>query len=708
MIRPFLIALTILVGLSLSAQKSSENGWTLPTKDTLRVLVLFVEIEYDTLPELDGLPNGKEVWPKGGLPTYADSLFDPHYREEPYALMSEYYRECSLGNLVVLGDYVPALFSVPYSSAGRRGYNSIFKNVSTQLEEFGVLLTSRGLTLKDFDLWLDNPGSGRPKIPSDTSFTGVDHAMILIRNYHKLPKGNGRASGSSFGIIGGKRTDTYSVFNGGNRIPFQILRHELNHLFLGGNNFHAGGGNSHNFQSYVPFVQGGWSMMGAAHSSFLTCAGWDRYRLGWKAKENKHLISARSVDGKELNGDISRADGSQEFILRDFATTGDALRIKIPFIPDSEFQQWIWLENHQTFRNNGSRFDKYHYEFADCVVDSEPGLFAYMQIDAEKKSGSNIYSSVNADYLRPIPAEGNFDFQWEDAPRDLDPCINYIDYIPYFTPPEFENPLSGNHSQEKPFFTNDSDTHGRKTIRENQTKRVNGEYEKQSSFGHPRNGFRIGGNTLLGIGTNPSSSSMLTLLNRRRPARENPKNNREVYLSGISVEILEELPDGSVRVLVKFDDNEINTPRRWCAPGIVLNDHCANGPDIVVNSTLKLDRGETMTRFSDPDTIGGKLYFNNPTTLIVEQNAEVKVDDKVEILGESKIEFKSGSALRLDKGEIEVIDGSIYFEHGSFIRGKGKIRVSKGSLVECEGSEMYKSLKKVVRPRKRLHLADGR
>jgi hypothetical protein len=102
--------------------------------------------------------------------------------------------------------------------------------------------------------------------------------MILIRNYHKLPKGNGRASGSSFGMIGGKRTDTYSVFNGGHRIPFQILRHELNHLLLGGNNFHAGGGNSHNFESYVPFVQGGWSMMGAAHSSFLTCAGWDRYR----------------------------------------------------------------------------------------------------------------------------------------------------------------------------------------------------------------------------------------------------------------------------------------------------------------------------------------------------------------------------------------------------------------------------------------------
>jgi len=709
MIRPFLTALTaILIGMNLSAQKNSENGWTLPTKDTLRVLVLFVEIEYDTLPELDGLPNGKEVWPKGGLPTYADSLFDPFYRDEPYALMSEYYRECSLGNFVVLGDYVPALFSVPYSTVGRRGYNSIFKYVSKQLDEFGVLLTSRGLSLKDFDLWQDNPGAGRPKIPSDTSFTGVDHAMILIRNYHKLPQANGRASGSSFGLIGNEPTDTYSVFNGGHRIPFQILRHELNHLLIGGNNFHAGGGNSHNFESYVPFIQGGWSMMGAAHSSFLTCSGWDRYRLGWKARGNEHIISARSPNGSELNGDLNRENGQQILVLRDFVTTGDAIRIKVPFIPDSQFQQWIWLENHQTFRNNGSRFDKYIFEDADCVVDSEAGLFAYMQIDAEKKTGSNIYSSVNADYLRQIPADGNFDLQWEDSPRNLGMCISNQNHIPYFVEPEFENPLTGNHSQEKPFFTTDSKTHGRETIRENATRKVGDKYELLASAGHPRNGFRIGGNRFFGIGTNPSSSSMLTLLNRRRPTRENPKNNRKVYLSGISVEIVEELPDGSVKLLVKFDDNEINAPRRWCAPGIVLNDHCADRPDLVVNSTLKLDRGETMTRFSDPDTIGGKLYFNDPTKLIVEQNAEVEVRDKVEIIGESKIEFRSGSALGLSKGEVKVVDGSIYFEQGSAIKGEGKIRVSKGSLVECKDSELYKSLKKVVRPRKRLHLVEAR
>jgi len=708
MIRCIISAFVLLLALNVNAQKSSENGWSLPTKDTLRVLVFFVEIEYDTLPELDGLPEGKDAWPVGSLPAYADSLFDPFYQEEPYALMTAYYDECSLGNFVVLGDYVPTLFSVPYSKIGRRGYNAIFKSVSQQLEDFGTLLTSRGLSLKDFDLWKNSPGAGEAKIPSDSAFTGIDHAMILIRNYHKLPKGNGRASGSSFGMIGGKRTDTYSVFNGGHRIPFQILRHELNHLLLGGNNFHAGGGNSHNFESYVPFVQGGWSMMGAAHSSFLTCAGWDRYRLGWKAKGNEYLISARSPNGEELNADLNRESGEVELILRDFATTGDAVRIKVPFIPESEFQQWIWLENHQTFRNNGSRFDRYHYEEAECVPDSEAGLFAYMQIDAEEKTGSNIYGSVDADYLRQMPADGNFDFQWEDGPRDLKPCINYIDYIPYYTPSEFENPLTGNHCQEKPFYTTDSPTHSKETIRENQTRRVNGEYERQASFGHPRNGFRLGGNSFLGIGTNPSTASMLTLLNRRKPTRPNPRNNRKVYLSGISVEILEELNDGSIRLLVKFDDSEINQPRRWCAPEIVLNDHHSDGPDLIVNSRLKLDRGETMTRFADPDTINGKLFFNDPTKLVVEDGAELQVNEVLEIDGSSSVSLKSGSKLTLNGGEVKLLNGEIIFEYGSSFQGDGKIKVDKGSTVLCEGRDLYNSLKGSVKPGKRLELVEGR
>lgn len=449
--------------------------------------------------------------------------------------------------------------------------------------------------------------------------------------------------------------------------------------------------------------------MGAANSSFLTCSGWDRYWLGWKAKGNEHLISARDANGQEVNGDIEATEEGREYILRDFATSGDAIRIKMPFIPSKEFQQWIWLENHQTKSKNDSRFDVYHYEDRDCVANSEAGLFAYMQIDANMKTGPGIYGKVNADYLRPITADGFYDLKWEDGPRDLKPCVNSIDYIPFFTLDEFENPLSGNQNQEKPFYTETESKHGKETIRHNLTRKVGDNYERMASFGHPRNGFRLGEKSKMGIGTNPSSASMLTLLNTRRPTRPNPKNNRKIYLSGLLVEILEELPDGSIRLAISFTDNKLSEDRRWCGPEIVLNNHNPNGADLSVKSQLLLDRGETMTRFADPDTLDGKLYFTDTTTLSIQPEAELEISGSLVIEGGSRLILEPGSKFKTEKGSaVSILDGEIIIKHGAQIDVFGEIEVESGSQVVCEGSENYAKLQKVVKPKKRLKLLNGR
>ena len=100
--------------------------------------------------------------------------------------------------------------------------------------------------------------------------------------------------------------------------------------------------------------------MGGPSSSFQTANAWDRDRMGWKPAGKKHTISALNAEGSEVLGNI--APGShelfeQEYVLRDWVTTGDALRIKLPGIPENEYQQYIWIENHQGYQNNGSRFD---------------------------------------------------------------------------------------------------------------------------------------------------------------------------------------------------------------------------------------------------------------------------------------------------------------------------------------------------------------
>ncbi len=614
--RFFLFCVFILQFLFCAAQQNSTDGWFLPTRDTIRVLTVFVEIEYDTLAEKNDLPKGTDVWRPRQLPVYADSIFDPVWDSIPKSLMTQYYQECSFGNFTVLGDYFPELVEVPYSVLLKKGQTAIYSAVAEAIDSKNPFISKHGLGIDKFDLWMGSR-PGAQNIPRDTAaFEGLDHVMIFTRNYDKLGTENGMASGSSMAIVHGKRTNTFSIFSAGHKFPFTILRHEFNHLLIGGNNFHAGGGNSARFTSYFPFVQGGWGMMGNANSSLRTCSGWDRFWLGWKPKENQYQISARDSKGKEVSGDLTNNGGEGEYVLRDFEIDGDALRIKLPFIPDGEFQQWLWIENHTTQRMSGSPFDVFQFERYDCVEGASPGLYMYVQIDANDREGVNIYGKVDADMRRPVLADGNFDFQWEPEKAHLKPCVNRVDYYPYFLEPNFENPLTGNHTQEFPqYYTNADSVLNANTARSPLTHKIGDIYERVALMGNPRQAFRENGNNEIGIGTNPSTANMLSMVNARRPTRISGKDNRVIYLNGIKVEIEHTFPDGSIQVKVRFDDNQLATTRRWCAPEIVLSNHVPDRPDLVVSGKLILDIGQTMTRFDNPIEVSGDRYFTDLTHL---------------------------------------------------------------------------------------------
>ena len=684
MIRKILIAILVIQSFCASAQQNSTNGWYLPTKDTLRVLVIFVEVDYDTDENLEDLPKGNDNWPVHGLPAYADSIFDVHWQENPVGIMTKYYQESSLGNFIVLGDYLPKLYQVKMSEMGKANNYTLVKELTKLIVADTNLRSNSGLHLKEFDLWKDSKSPGSVHEKSGEEFDGIDHIMVFTRNFHKLPKGNGMASGSSMGFINGKRTDTYSIFAGGHSFPFGILRHELNHLLIGGNNFHAGGGNSAGFKSYFTFLQGGWSMMGGAHSSLLTCSGWDRYWLGWQKTGNDFLISARDENNKEVNGDISRETGGGIFLLRDFETDGDVIRIKLPFIPETEFQQWLWLENHKTKGLNGSDFDVFQYQHHDCITPAKAGLYMHVQADANIREGQNIYSNVNADYLRSVIADGNHDFKWEDEPLLLDLCVNHAAYVPYYYDPDFENPLTGNHAQEFPqYYTNVDTILNGETMRTPFNRRIGDVYERVSMLGNPRHGFREGGNKRLGVGTNPSSANMLTLVNTRRPAKNDDQNNRKIYINGLSVEILRTLPDASLIVEVRFDDNIIDQNRRWSAPEIILDNHILDGPDLIVKEYLILDIGETMTRFDKPETVNGTTYFTDPTTMIVKSGAELVVEGSITLKANSKLIIETGGTLTINKkAKIYVENGSeLILKSGAIKRGKGKVKTDKTGVV---------------------------
>ena len=62
--------------------QESKNGWYLSPHGTIRILLLFVEVEYDVNREKDPRPDGADHWPKGQLPVWKDNVFATQFHPE--------------------------------------------------------------------------------------------------------------------------------------------------------------------------------------------------------------------------------------------------------------------------------------------------------------------------------------------------------------------------------------------------------------------------------------------------------------------------------------------------------------------------------------------------------------------------------------------------------------------------------------------------
>lgn len=105
----------------------SKNGYHLPATGTIRLLIVFAQIEYDT--GTDPNPNNQDEWNVGQLPTWADDLFNPHIPVgQASGMITRYYQEASFGSFNVIGDYLvksPSnneIFTVLKSDCAAEGY----------------------------------------------------------------------------------------------------------------------------------------------------------------------------------------------------------------------------------------------------------------------------------------------------------------------------------------------------------------------------------------------------------------------------------------------------------------------------------------------------------------------------------------------------------------------------------------------------------
>ena len=638
----------------------SEHGWHIAPYGQLHVLVVFAEMNFDsTYGNLDPCkPKGSWKWPAGRLPAWKKDLFSG--KKNGDALMTQYFRQASFGNFTVTGDYLDTLITVNISDV-RNHRNRVVtqeafannwykRRVLAQVNaieepEFGF-----GSKLSDFDRWTF-AGGGQPKIEEKNG--KIDLIMLIWRNIHVANLGDhsGFVSPGNFGTVFGASTDMYSIFRTSNFRPDVICRHEFSHMLYGGNNFHTANGGVGS-RMFIPTV-GGYSNMSASDSYSKTWNAWDRERLGWKNPKNDYLLQAICAEtGKPFETNLEYGQelcGDGTFILRDFIDHGDVIKIKLPYLPDGKRNQYLWLENHQIREGN-----------YDHPKREAPGLYTYITVGKDTREGKGVFGDNN-NYLWPIAAEGNYDFILGGEKkqhlildsRRSNPFTGYNYLMRIVTDKDGDGQIR---------VTNDIRPKTEYTLPNKLI--VNGREMPESYFTYQTypifgtRGIPYRADTAwskMGISHNPAAVPVLT----HSGARSVPqRDNRRIYLNGLSIEVLEQRRNGDMVVKIRWDDHDIVKPVRWC--GDILSQEKIN---VRSGSSITLDQGYTVQEVRFVQELKGEKVFAKPTVMELAAGSEL-------ILNEfSQLWVKEGSSLIIRKGAKVVIakNAGIEIDNGAYL-----------------------------------------
>ena len=468
--RSLLLFLTF-VTLFAVAQQHSWDGNGIAANAKMRCLNIFVNIIYDIHPEYNAQFQNTQYWPpvsdtalegvnNAAIPTYLLDWMDTVYVPgQLHGTCTRLYGESSFDSLQITGDFIVVnLRESSVLDVGLFSHGNIRRAAFKLIRQNGFSTLFNHNSISDYDYL----GNNR-----------FFYINILTRNITKQYGGDNPGSGSSGmfndsliinGVLYATHKGTLQCVGDGNFAanPTNIVTHEISHGLFGGNNFHTSGGN-HRYPdgSIMSFlnIQGGYGLMGAANSGLVGCNGYERWRMHWKHPDALDYISARNTSNTaSVISDISMEDGNKSFLLRDFVTYGDAVRIKLPY-KDSETSsnQYIWLENHKIGSNNKLDFLQYSNTDA-CRPQGAAGIYAYYQVGRDILEGTNqqVWDNNHRDNLRIIPSEGYYDYVLEEESYNLQ-CVAYGEQQ-YTLQRADANPLCGNHDQEKFLAPEDADT----------------------------------------------------------------------------------------------------------------------------------------------------------------------------------------------------------------------------------------------------------
>lgn len=693
-------------GFSLSsfAQYSIHHGVSLPTYDTIRALIIFCEVDYADGPCPKDLPDEfTGQWtrnPDGtrGLPANARVYLDPEIVDYPKGYITSYYHEASFGAYVLLGDYLPDVIRVPCHQI-KQGLNldqvlQIINNKYANKE----LRTAHGYKLEEFDKWSEAPqGLPKPKVADGK----IDLVYLIWRN-NRFLNGYNTLDNSGYGVTpvrgipfcGMKGVNTAASFNNswGDDHGFYITIAEHLHAIFGGNNWHSGGGRGVHTFLCIPYNYG---LTGQLEATMQAVCAWDRWMMRWKNPQKRYLISALDASFNEVNTENISLDSLPQggrFILRDHVKTGDAIRIKLPFIhwqkEGDVKNQYLWLE----YRSFTTRFDKYLNGVVSSCEDyypdapfGTPGLYAYIQVGKDQREGNDIYTSKPqhpnglASWLLPLTAEGNYDFayRYDKQPTPHAGCGSWGNTcLPFDVAAGKPNPFTG-HSDLFRFVDSNHDG-----VLYQGDELQPGLCDLMSDtviYNYHRNGdkddafCKRNGKIKLYIASNPAPVPVYTYAtdfeSNRFYFKENDAKssfeNRTIWLNGLSIEIVREniIVDGetAIEVLIRWDDYAVDQSVRWCG-NIRLSPHVFDiqkpSLHLLPGKKILFDRSESPTfHLKRGEKMDGTYWMSDKSQFTATANAYICLENKsiIELKNESELVLEAGSKLAMKKGSKIII-----------------------------------------------------
>ena len=402
----FLMLLIFLCGMFVATAQEANNstfGKIFTPKGDLRILIIYAGFEgFDESQGVNNWPANSELpdWKPEELFYKSFDEFSKFSKDTTITNISKFYHEMSQpnGNFRMVADVFPRRINIDLANANN--FSSCNRLVMEKIQK----------EYPDFDWSRYDQRTNFPNYKFDNSVSKPDKkpdyviiAYRYLRSWQRQPKEGMNLwtpTYSSLDGLWGMNFNGYTfdgagftmgTFDGKGNFT-ELFLHELAHELYSCPHYSSANGA---MGKYFNTPVCGSDMMSMLKGQ--VASAFERWLLGWI----------------EIKHDLKNWKDNGIYELKDFVTSGDAIRIKIPHTEE----QYLWIENRQSksiYDHNPWRKQLYNQPTGSKgIPDRDKGLYIYIEdvvSERQKIDAGLVYNLEKVNGIMPLHARGNHDY----------------------------------------------------------------------------------------------------------------------------------------------------------------------------------------------------------------------------------------------------------------------------------------------------------